>query len=92
MSTYFLFGKYTPDAVKQISSARTDDLINTIKSCEGEVKEIYALAGEHDIVVIAELPGIAQSLQASVELCKKTGISFKSAPAIGVKEFDNLVG
>jgi uncharacterized protein with GYD domain len=91
MTTYFMFGKYTADALSGVSSARSQEAYQLVKGCGGEVKEIYALlGGEHDLVIITEMPGVEDAMKASIELTRKTGIQFSSCSAIPVDQFDDL--
>jgi uncharacterized protein with GYD domain len=90
MSTYFFFGCYSDGALKEISAKRTDKAAATFQKFGGEVKSIYALLGEHDLVAIAEVPGNEAAMQISLALHKLTGISFTTAPAVPVEEFDKL--
>ena len=61
-----------------------------VKKAGGELKSAYALMGEHDLVLIAELPGIQEAIKASLALHKLTGISFSTSPAITVEQFDKI--
>jgi hypothetical protein len=40
--------------------------------------------------MIAELPAVPEALQVSIALTRKTGIRFRSAPALPVADFDRL--
>ena len=91
MATYFMFGKYSAAELTNISTARTQQAANLIKKQGGEIKSIHALLGQHDLVVVVELPGFQQAIQASVGLSKLTGVSFSTSPAVEVAEFDQLV-
>lgn len=91
MGTFFMVGKYSSEALKEISAERTDKANNLIKKFGGEVTSMYALLGEKDLVFIVNLPGIEQAMQASVALSKLTGISFTTSPAITVEEFDKMI-
>jgi uncharacterized protein with GYD domain len=91
MATYFMFGDYSAEALKGISAARTGQAVEAISRLGGEVSAIYALLGEHDLVFIADFPGTEQAMQASVALSKMSGISFTTAPAVGVEDFDRLM-
>ena len=91
MGTYFLFGDYSLGAIKEISAERTKKAAALIEKLGGTVKSGYALLGKHDIVLVAELPGTKQAMQASVGLTQLLGISFTTAPAVTVDEFDKLV-
>lgn len=91
MATFLMFGKYSTEAVKQISPARTEKTKKLVKQFKGEVKGMYALLGEYDLLFIAELPGAEQAMQFSVALSKLTGIAFTTSPAVTVAEFDQLM-
>ena len=90
MSTYFYFGCYSQNALKEISSKRTEKAAETFKKFGGQVESVYALLGEHDLVIIAEVPGTEAAMQISLALQKLTGISFTTAPAVPVEQFDKL--
>ncbi len=91
MATFFMFGKYSSEAVKQISGERTEQAIGLVEKFGGHVNSIYALLGEHDLVIIVNLPDIEQAMKTAVALNKMTGISFATTPAIPVEEFDKII-
>ena len=91
MATFVMLGKYSSEAVKAISSKRTNQTLALIKKYGGEVKAGYALLGKVDIVLIVELPDTERAMQASAALTKLLGISFTTAPAISFEQFDKLM-
>ena len=91
MATYFMFGKYSGEALKGMSAERTKECTNLIKELGGKVKSIYALLGDKDLVLIVDLPGTEQAMKASIAMSKMTGIAFATAPAIAVAEFDQMM-
>jgi len=91
MATYFMFGKYSLDSVKEISPERTNKAAALIKKHGGEVKSGYALLGEKDLVLIVDLPDTEQAMKTSVALAKLLGISFTTAPAVTVEDFDKIM-
>lgn len=91
MATYLMFGKYTSAAAKGISADRTAKASDLVKQLGGQVKEIYALLGEHDLLLVVDLPDTATAMKASIALLEMTGVSFSSVPALPVAEFDRLV-
>jgi uncharacterized protein with GYD domain len=91
MSTFLLFGNYSVEAFKGISSERTAKSHDLAKKYGGEIKFIYALLGKDDLVIITEFPGVSEAMKFSVALSAMTGIGFTTAPAVGVEEFDNLM-
>jgi uncharacterized protein with GYD domain len=92
MATFFMFGKYSDEAIQKISVERTRQVHELIERLKGKVKSIYALLGEYDVVLIVDLPNMAEAMKASIALKRLTGISFFSAAALPVEEFDQLVG
>lgn len=91
MATFIMCGKYSLEAIKQISAERTQKSLELFKKFGGEVKAMYALLGEKDLLFVAELPGVAEAMKASVALSKMTGIAFTTSPAVSVEEFDKLM-
>ncbi len=91
MSTYILFGKYSPESAKLISKKRTSLGANIIKKYGGELKAGYVLLGNVDVVLVVELPDTDSAIQTSVELTKALGIAFTTAPAVTVEQFDKLM-
>ncbi len=90
MDTFFMFGKYTSQAAQGIRAERTSKVKEVIEGLGGKVKAIYALLGDHDVVIVAELPRMAVAMQASVTLKALTDISFFTAAAMPIEEFDSL--
>ncbi|MFA5356889.1 MAG: GYD domain-containing protein [Candidatus Omnitrophota bacterium] len=91
MAKFFMYGKYSKEAMVGISSDRTKKALDAIAKANGKVDSMYALLGKYDIVLIADFPGVADVMKASVALNKLTNISFTSFPAITVEEFDKIM-
>jgi len=91
MATYLLLGKYSPDALKGMSAGRTEKATKLIQKYGGEVKSIYALLGENDLVIIATFPGTEQVMKASLSISKLSGIAFTTSEAIPVESFDRMI-
>jgi len=91
MPTFVMFGKYSFGAMKEISAERTKKATAVIGDAGGKVEAGYALLGEHDIVLIADFPGVKEAMKASVDLTKLLGITFTTAPAVTMEEFDKLI-
>lgn len=92
MAIFLMFGSYSIDAVEKISAERTRDAVAVIGDIGGEVKAGYAVLGEEDLILVVDFPGLGEAMRASVELTKLLGISFKTAPAVTLDEFDKLMG
>ena len=91
MATFIMFGKYSAEALKGMSAARTKKIVETIKKSGGSVEGMYATLGAHDLIFILSLPGVEEAMQLSVALNKMTGISFATAPAVSAEEFDKIM-
>lgn len=90
MATFFMFGKYSSEALKGISEDRTKKAAGIIERLGGKIDSIYAMLGEHDLVLIVELPGVDEAVKASIMLNKLSGIAFATAPALTVAQFDKI--
>ena len=90
MTTFFMYGKYSQEAMKGISAERTKKALDAIAKAGGKVKSMYALLGKYDIVLITDFPTVADVMKASIVLNKLTGIAFTSFPAISIEEFDKI--
>ena len=91
MATFFMFGKYSAEALKQMSGERTKKANSLIKKAGGEVKSVYALLGKQDLVLIVDFSDIKQAMKTSIALSKLTGIAFTTSPAVTIEEFDKLI-
>ncbi len=91
MSTFVMFGKYSTDGFKGMSANRTKEATEAIKRNGGQVKEMYALLGDKDLVFILDFPNIEKAMKTAIVLSKLTGIAFTTSPAIPVAEFDKML-
>ena len=91
MPIFMMFGKYTTKALQEISSERTDKAVELIKRNGGTVVSMYAVMGEHDLVLTLEFPTHENAIATSVALNELTGISFATSPVVEVEKFDKLI-
>ena len=91
MAIFFMFGKYTAEARREISAKRTQQAVREIKKLGGEVNAMHALLGPYDLLFCITLPGIEDAIKASLALSDLTGVSFTTYPAVTVEVFDTLV-
>ncbi len=92
MPTYFLFGKYSGESLRDISAKRTRKASEIIASFGGKVHAMYVLLGDWDLLIHADLPGNESAIQISVALSRATGIGFHTTPAMPVDWFDKRLG
>ncbi len=90
MATFLMFGKYSAEAMKEMSPERTQKVRDKVKQLSGEVKAMYAMLGKYDLLLVVSLPSIEAAMKTSLDLAKMTGIGFSTAPALTVEEFDKL--
>ncbi len=90
MNTFFMFGKYSSESLRDVSAMRTSHAREAIIKMGGNVREIYALLGEFDLVFIVELPSMSEAMKAAITLGQLTGITFSTCAAIPVREFDTM--
>ena len=90
MTTFFLFGSYTRESISGIDAKRTKQAETIIKGFGGTLRSIYALLGSVDLVMIAEMPGVPEAMEASLAISKASGIRMSTSPAVPVAEFDEL--
>lgn len=91
MAKFFMYGKYSEDAVSDISKDHTAKALDAIAKAGGKVNSMYALLGRYDIVLIADFPGVAEVMKSSIALNKLTNTVFTSFPAVSIEEFDKIM-
>ena len=91
MPIFMMFGKYTPDSIKDASLQRTKKAVRIIEKNGGKVVSMYVVMGEHDLVLTLDFPDAEKALTTSMSLNMLTGISFITSPVVDVEKFDHLM-
>jgi uncharacterized protein with GYD domain len=91
MPIFMMFGKYSRESLKEVSAERTKKAVRIISANGGKVISMYAVLGEHDLVLTLDFPDSEKALMTSVALNQLTGISFVTSPVVDVEQFDRLV-
>jgi uncharacterized protein with GYD domain len=91
MATFFLFGNYNVESIREMSIERTERVVAEIEKLGGQVLAMHALLGQFDLCFCTRLPDVETAIKASVILTQLTGISFTTCPAVTVETFDRLV-
>lgn len=92
MPIFLMFGKYSSEAIKDISPERTEKAREVIQQNDGKIISMYAVMGEHDLVFTIDFPDADNAMATSVALHKLTGIHFTTSPVVEVEHFDRLMG
>ena len=92
MAIFLMFGRYSSEAIKNISPERTVKARELISKSGGKIISMYAVMGEHDLVFTIDFPDADKAMAASVALYKLTGIHFTTSPVVDVEQFDKLMG
>lgn len=92
MQIYVMLGRYSTEAVRDISANRTEKSLSLIKEVGGKVLSMYTLLGGYDVILTAEFPTLQVAMKASLGLTILTGIGFSTYPAISVADFDKMIG
>ena len=92
MPIFMMFGKYTAESLRGISPDRTTEVQKIVEGNGGNVRAMYAVMGEHDLVFIFELPDSDRAMMTSVAIEQATGIMLRTSPVVEVEKFDRLVG
>lgn len=69
----------------------TQESMALIKENGGELKGGYALLEDTDLVLIVYMPDTELAMKVSAVLSNLLGISFSTAPAVSVEDFDKLM-
>jgi uncharacterized protein with GYD domain len=91
MATFFMFGNYNVESIRQMSIERTNQVVAEIENLGGKVTAMHALLGQFDLCFCVKLPDVEAAMKASVTLTRLTGISFTTCPAVTVETFDRIV-
>ena len=90
MDRFFMFGRYSSAATRDISSERTAQVRDIVERMGGHLCEMYALLGEYDLVFIVEFPNMTDAMKTAIALGQLTGISFCTAAAVSIEQFDQM--
>lgn len=92
MPIFLMFGRYSSEAIKDVSPERTVQARNVITKNGGKIISMYAVMGEHDLVFTIEFENADRAMATSAALYKLTGIHFTTSPVVDVEQFDSLIG
>lgn len=93
MATYVHLVKGTPEGFKNIKGlgGRWANLKKNIEAAGGKVLGAYALMGEYDYLIIAEMPSNDAALSVILKAASKGTASYQTLPAVAIDKFVKLV-
>ena len=91
MRTFLIFGKSSPQELKEISLKYRAEVVSLVNDFGGNVRSMYVMLRERYLVLIFAFPGVKTAMRASIALSKLTGISFITLPAVPIDEFNNII-
>ncbi len=91
MAKFVILGNYTRRAMEEISAERTKEAADLVAKFGGKITVGCALLGGTDLVLIGNFSSVEKAMQASVAVSKLTGITFTTAPAVSIDDFDGLM-
>ena len=91
MPIFLMFGRYSSEAIKNVSSERTVQARDVIAKNGGKIISMYAVMGEHDLVFTIDFENADRAMATSAALYKLTGIHFTTSPVVDVEQFDKLI-
>jgi uncharacterized protein with GYD domain len=92
--TYITLAKWTSDGIRKIkeSPARLDAFKKRVQSLGGSVKGFYMVAGQHDMVVIYELPDDTAMAKTALATGSIGSITTQTCRAFTEEEYRKIVG
>ena len=91
MRTFLIFGKSSPEELKEIRLKYRAEVVSLVNSFGGDVRSMYAMVREKYLILIFAFPGVKRAMKASIALSKLTGISFTTSPAVPIDEFNKIM-
>ena len=92
MPIFLMFGRYSSEAIKDVSADRTVQARHVITKNGGKIISMYAVMGEHDLVFTSDFENADKAMATSAALYRLTGIHFTTSPVVDVEQFDKLIG
>lgn len=92
MAKYMIQFRYSPEGargvLKEGGSNRVEAVSKGIKAAGGKVEAMYFSFGEHDGVIIAEMPDAASTAAVSLVVAATGGAACKTTALLTAKEMD----
>ncbi len=93
MPTYISLLKMTPEGARDIKGmpGRYEDARKNLEKAGGKLVGAYAVMGEYDYVLIADLPDDDAAVSLALKVAQRGTVSTQTLRAIPMEEFVQLV-
>ncbi len=94
MATYICLGDWTPQGIENIkdSPGRLDDAKKAVEAAGGTVRDFYMTTGEHDMVLVLEVPDDIALAKVLLRLGSKGSVRTTTMRAFTESEYRVIVG
>jgi len=94
MATYIMLHRYTQKGIENIkqSPARLDTLKKAFKAMGAELKQVYLVAGQYDLVTISEAPNFETIAKCALDLGSKGNVTTETLCAFTEDEYRKIIG
>ena len=94
MATYIMLHRYTQKGIENIkqSPARLDAVRKAFKAMGAELKQVYLVAGQYDLVTISEAPNLETIAKCSLDLGSKGNVTIETLCAFTEDEYRKIIG
>ena len=94
MATYIMLHRYTQKGIENSkqSPARLDTLKKAFKAMGAELKQVYLVAGQYDLVTISEAPNFETIAKCALDLGSKGNVTTETLCAFTEDEYRKIIG
>jgi uncharacterized protein with GYD domain len=95
MSKYLIEASYTAEGLRGLqkdkASGRKQAITKVVESLEGKVEAMYFALGEHDVVIIADLPDVVSAAALSLGVSATGLVRTKTSALLSTEETDRAL-
>jgi uncharacterized protein with GYD domain len=95
MSKFLVQATYTADGLRGLqkdkASGRREAVTKAVKSLDGQIEALYGAFGEHDVVMIVDLPDAASAAAMSITASASGFMRTRVTPLMTVEEMDRAL-
>ncbi|OGP65533.1 MAG: GYD family protein [Deltaproteobacteria bacterium RBG_13_53_10] len=93
MATYIMLHRYTQKGVENIkqSPARLEAVKKAFKAMGAELKQVYLVAGQYDLVTISEAPNFETIAKCALDLGSKGNVTTETLCAFTEDEYRKII-